>query len=255
MIACARHPNFEAQTACPRCGTFSCVACFEGSELCVGCRQLGAGTLPWDDRRRLGTWRAFWKTVPAVMLRPDSTFANCAREGGAFDALLFLALSSFLSLVTNIVMLGLMAGGTLAFAASQGAEGLGKVGWLEGLGFGTLVLVIYLLLFWASQLAFTLTMALLDHVLVRLFRGAGTFSVTLRANALASAPAVIGLIPCCSLVVWPAWALVAKVFAYRSMHRLPPLQAAVAALVPTVATLVILGGGYTALMVAAQAFK
>jgi hypothetical protein len=254
--ACARHPAFGAQAACQRCGTFSCAACFDQTPFCEGCRKLGTAALPWDERRRVGTWRAFWRTVPEVMLRPDQTFARATPEGGAFDSLLFLGIASFLSVVTSVIALGLLVGGTIAFMGTGpgSAEASSKLGPLAAVGIGAGAIAIYLVVGWLVTAAGMLVLALLDHVLVRLFGGAGGFEVTLRANALSMAPAVIGLLPFCGAYVWPVWTLVAKVFAYKGLHKLPTLQAVAAALIPSVGLTVFLGLAYLALLVATGAF-
>jgi hypothetical protein len=83
----------------------------------------------------------------------------------------------------------------------------------------------------------------------------GSYEVTLRANALAMAPAVIGLIPFCGWYIWPVWTLVAKVFAYRGLHRLPTAQAIAAAVLPSVGIGAVFLGGYAVLLVVSGAFK
>lgn len=256
QAACARHPAFAAQAACARCGTFSCTACLGDGSHCPGCRELGAEALPWDERRKLGLWRGFWRTVLEVMLRPDSTFARAAPRGGAFDAFLFLGLASFLSLITTVLVLGMFVGGALAFFSGQAAEtsdAARRFGPGEAAALGVGATAVYLLLGWGMTVVGTLVISLFDHLLVRAFGGAGGYDVTLRATALSMAPAVIGLVPMCGLYVWPVWALVARVFAYKGMHKLPTAQAVGAALIPSVAVTVILGVAYVALLVATSA--
>jgi hypothetical protein len=225
--ACARHPAFVAQGPCKRCGTFSCVACFDGTEFCADCRKLGVANLPWDERRQLGTWKAFWRTVPEVMLRPDKTFAALPPRGGAFESLLFMSLASFLSIVTSVIALGIGAAAT----------------------------AIYLALGFILTFVGVLVISLFDHLLVRLFGGKGDYEVTLRATALTMAPGVVGLLPFCGAYIWPVWALVARVFAYRGMHKLPTAQAVAAAVLPSVGLAVLAVVAYVGLLVATGAYK
>lgn len=251
LPACAKHPAFASAAPCARCGNFSCAACFEGAAAgdlrCGDCRaKHAAQLLPWDQRRELGSWRAFWRTVPEVMLRPDVTFARARPEGGTFDALWFIAIASFLSLITSIIGIGLLVGGAAAFMGKS-SGGAGRVGSSEAVtGVFIVVAVIgfYLALGWFLTAVGVLFLSVLDHALIRLLGGAGSYDVTLRANALSMAPAVVGLIPFCGAYVWPVWMLVAKVYAYKGLHKLSTGRAAAAALVPAVGLVVLLGAAY-----------
>jgi hypothetical protein len=255
--ACARHPAFGAQGPCKRCGTFSCVACLDGTEFCADCRKLGSANLPWDERRSLGTWKAFWRTVPEVMLRPDKTFASLAPQGGAFESLLFMAIASFLSVITSVVALGVLVGGAMIFVGKSTTEAdvPNKLGPLAALGIGVAATAVYLVLGLMLTFLGMLIISLFDHLLVRLFRGKGDYEVTLRATALTMAPGVIGLVPFCGAYIWPVWTLVARCFAYKGMHKLPTGQAVAAAVIPSVASVVFLSVAYGALLLFAGAFK
>jgi hypothetical protein len=255
--ACARHPAFVAQGPCKRCGTFSCVACFDGTEFCADCRKLGVANLPWDERRQLGTWKAFWRTVPEVMLRPDKTFAALPPRGGAFESLLFMSLASFLSIVTSVIALGALVGGALLFVGGSAAEVdvPNKLGPAAALGIGAAATAIYLALGFILTFVGVLVISLFDHLLVRLFGGKGDYEVTLRATALTMAPGVVGLLPFCGAYIWPVWALVARVFAYRGMHKLPTAQAVAAAVLPSVGLAVLAVVAYVGLLVATGAYK
>lgn len=255
--ACAKHPAFIAQGPCKRCGTFSCVACFDGTEFCTDCRKLGVANLPWDERRQLGMWKAFWRTVPEVMLRPDKTFATLAPQGGAFESLLFMAIATLLSIITSVVALGVLVGGAMIFVGNSSAEAdvPNKLGPAAALGIGAAATAIYLALGFVITFMGMLVISLLDHLLVRMFGGKGDYEVTLRATALTMAPGVIGLVPFCGAYIWPVWTLVARCFAYKGMHKLPTGQAVAAAVIPSIAVTVFLGVAYVGLLVAAGSFK
>jgi hypothetical protein len=61
-----------------------------------------------------------------------------------------------------------------------------------------------------------------------------SFSVTLRAYALSTGPSLLGLLPLCSLYVFPLWSVVLRILALMSLHRTSAGRAAAAVLLPIV---------------------
>ena len=75
-----------------------CAACgydlrgIEASERCPECGQAidrgaaGVSRIPWVRRKQIGTWRAYWRTVAMVMLRPARVASEIARPVAFADA-------------------------------------------------------------------------------------------------------------------------------------------------------------------------
>ena len=76
------------------------------------------------------------------------------------------------------------------------------------------------------------------------------YQVTLRAHAFSQAPWILGVVPFIGMQVGPIWALVARVFAYRGLHRTTWGVAIAGALVAPALTCLLCGGGYFALLAA-----
>ncbi len=76
-IACGYNLRAIASDRCPECGTeFDVTASTESQ-------------IPWSHRASLGRWRAFWKTVRLVLVRPQQLAKEMQRPVSLADALAF----------------------------------------------------------------------------------------------------------------------------------------------------------------------
>jgi hypothetical protein len=248
VISCAVHNGFQALGPCPRCGTFACAQCMlalpNGEQLCRACEAKGVLFLPWDRRDELGIWRAFFKTCFQIMGRPSVTFA-CARPDAPLSSTFFFALlaSASASLTTGFLY-GFVVGGVLS--GDTHGEGSKPAWQLFAFAAGTGLATIASLVVW--HLGSMVVMGSLEHLTLRVVGARpASWSVTMRAYALAMAPAVIGLVPYCSIYVIPIWSIVARVFGYRELHRTTTGKAAIAAVMPTVAIILLLMAAYVAM--------
>lgn len=218
---CPRHPETPAIATCARCGAFGCGACLAGvggQWVCGDCRAR-VQTLPWDERASLGVWRAWWRTCTALMFRPGPTLEHASRDGDVGGSLLFALLSSLVGYAPTL--LGATALGSTAMffvtgdLASKGGPGAGGQA-LIIVG----VLLLYGVLAVTVQLVSVVLLALIDHLGLRLVGAPpADLRVTLRAEALSSAPMLCGLVPVCSVYVFPLWVLVLRVVALVKLRR------------------------------------
>jgi hypothetical protein len=226
---CRAHPDAPAVGTCGRCGSFGCGACLTprgGASLCADCAARAA-LLPWDDRASLGLWRAWWRTSVRVMLNPVQTLEAARPNGALGDSLLFALLSTLVGFVPSFG-LGFAALG-LGLAATSKLRGLevGVIAW---------VLAVYAVMIPVSQIVGVLIFALLDHLMLMLLGARpGSLSISVRANALALGPMLVGLVPGCGLYVFPLWCAVLRVLALKQLHRATAWQAILAVVVPIIA--------------------
>ncbi len=218
----------KATGACSRCGTFGCGNCLSarGNDwLCADC--LGrVGQLPWDERESLGMWRAWWRTSVLIISSPGQALSTAEPDAPLGSSLLFVLLSTVVgygpSMFGYLVALVPM----LLLSAKKGspAEGL----WVVPLG--TLVWAVFLL---ALQVGLSLFLSALDHLgLMLLGARPKSYSVTVRAYALSMGPYLLGLLPLCSLYVFPLWSVVLRIIANMSLHKTTAGKATAAVLLP-----------------------
>ncbi|MFL5344743.1 MAG: YIP1 family protein [Hyalangium sp.] len=249
QAACAVHPERVALQPCGRCGTFACEECLRdsppGETLCAACvAREGTYLLPWDERQELGIVRAWFKSVLPIMLRPRATFSAAARRpGDAGGSILFALIANFLGFFTTLLLFTLL----MAFMPIPMEPTPGAIPY-RALMVGTYGSMIVLAPLFG--LAATVLMAAIDHVVMRIFGKPQPFETTLRAASLAQAPLALGVIPFCSLYIAPFWVLVAKVFAYKGLHRTTTGVAAAGALLAPVVATVLFCGAYAILIAA-----
>ena len=106
-----------------------------------------------------------------------------------------------------------------------------------------IVVVFYVVMILVFQLGGVLFVAGLEHVaLMALGAQPRSYSVTVRASALSMGPYLLGLLPFCSLYVYPLWAVVLRIIALMSLHKTTAGKATAAVLLP----IVLLCGGLVA---------
>ncbi|WNG30414.1 YIP1 family protein [Cystobacter fuscus] len=252
---CAVHPTLRGLGTCSRCGTFACARCLragpQGETLCARCHQLEPDApLPWDQREELGLWRAFWKTLGQVLLRPG-TFAQARAEGRTSDSLLFALLCSvpacFMTGLTYMIIFVGMPSLMEAFPESSQPTGDGSgpvfMRWM-----GVVMFVATTLLGPPLSVLMTLMGAGVDHLVLRAGGVTRPFNVTLRAHSLSEAAWTLGIVPFIGTQVAPFWALVSRFFAYRGLHRTTTGTALVGTLLAPLASCCLCGGGYIGLL-------
>lgn len=244
---CATHLDLAAVGACSRCGTFGCASCLTQRDqawLCAACLSR-LDTLPWDERERLGLWRAWWQTSVRMISSPTQTLSTVEADAPVGSSVLYALLSALVGFLPTVAIYALVLIPAFLFAPSKAdAEVPLKV-------LGPVLVVFYVVLLFATQVAGLFISAGLDH-LALLVLGAKprSFSVSLRAGALAMGPYLLGLMPFCSLYVYPLWALVLRVMALMHLHKTTAGLAAAAVFLPLV-LLCGAGAGLIALIFAA----
>ncbi|MHB8418793.1 MAG: hypothetical protein ACYDCL_12005 [Myxococcales bacterium] len=224
MELCAGHPGIPAIARCSGCGRWACDVCALPGAGGARCPACWAVRVPWEERERIGTGRAFLLTLRASLFTPASFFERLAAPGPVRPALRY-------SLWTH----ALGASSAVAFTA---ASGLGLAGAGE-LSLPERAVVALFLLTAVSTLWLLcdVALALLIHGVLRLQGEArGGLAGTVRAVCYGGGAGVLYatlLLP--SLFVPQLWAALATVQAVRGAHGTGLGRAATAVLTTTLA--------------------
>ena len=246
---CAVHPEVKASGACSRCGTFGCGSCLtaRGTDwLCANCLNR-VGVLPWEERDTLGMWRAWWRTSVLMISSPGQALSSAQSDAPLGSSMLFALLSTIAGYLPTL------ASAALVFvpAALLGRSSTSAVPNAALMGLtGAAVLLFYAVMIFVMQLGSVMFVAALDHLgLMALGAQPKSYTVTVRAHALSMGPYLVGLLPFCSLYVFPLWSVVLRVIANMHLHKTTAGKATAAVLLP----MVLLCGGVFALYVAVLA--
>ena len=129
-----------------------------------------------------------------------------------------------------------------AFASVGAANGGKALALASATGF--IGVLFYAVVIFVCQLGLVLFLSGLDHLaLMILGAQPRSFTVTVRANALAMGPYLVGLLPGCSWYVFPLWWMVLRIIANMYLHKTTAGKATAAVLLP----LFLLCGGVFAL--------
>jgi hypothetical protein len=249
------HAAAEATFLCRRCGSFGCEACLfspvEGREVCDACAAQGLGeAIPWERRKTLGTWKAFWATVRLASRSPRAFFRTPTTQASVLPALIHGVASFTVGLFSSYVLAGLlvMLGGGVAAVAVPEDQGGPVLGGLLGM-YGCVITgmsPIALLFGPANALMGLVVAAAASHgVLSLLGKTGASFEDTLRAVAYANAPYVWSWVPLLGGFTW-FWMVGLEVVALRETHRCGSDAAALAAIGYRVALVLALVLGYAA---------
>ena len=244
---CAVHPERSARLVCTRCGSYGCEACafsaVAGREICRTCAAQGlAEPLPWEQRKELGWWRAYWRTTQLVMLEPTRTFRTPSTENGITGSILFGALAYTLGqaiVLLLVLAMFLMMG--IGVAATADEPALGAI----FAGYGLCLVPFTLLQAPVYALLGILMSGGLAHVTLVVFKQAtAKFDQSLRAVAYANAPHLLAVLSC----VAPFWVIAAETIALRELHRCSTGSALLATLGWRLAFVLLIVAGYAALI-------
>lgn len=229
---CGVHPESPASDVCSRCGAFACTACLRkgprGTALCASClERVGRDRwdVPWERRREIGRFRAWWQTAQAVLFSPGERFAGIGAESRTGDLFRFVWVAMVMLWGGAVLVpFGLVA--AFMDSTSTAITTFALVGVASLVGISMAV---------AGRLWLG---AGLDHLLLKLVGGDAPWATTQRAFAYSFGPAMFGLIPGCGMYVGELWRLFVLTAAYREAHHISHTRAAVVVWLPG---LVVLG--------------
>lgn len=236
--SCAVHEDAEASFVCTRCGNFGCASCAFSAvskrEVCNACAQKGLGEpIPWERRKELGTWRAFWRTTQLASRTPTAFFRTPTTQPSPLGAMVHGVATYTVGLLLSYIVMGVlvMLGGG-AVALFGGTDETQTIGAVIG-GYGCLLAGMSptaLLFAPAGELLGLVIAAAASHGTLALFKKTGaSFEDTLRALSYANAPRVWVFIPVVGGFSY-FWMLGVEVVALRETHRCGTDVAVLAAL-------------------------
>ncbi len=242
---CAVHGDRDATFTCTRCGTYGCDDCVfaavVGREICRSCAAQGLSEpLPWEQRKQIGWWRAYWRTTKLVMTSPSATFRTPTTEEGVMGPVLFGAAAYTLGQATVLVLVLLMfLGMGTAMAVTTEEPAIGAV----FAGYGLCMIPITLLQAPVYAVIGILFSGGLSHLtLVMLKKSRVGFEQTLRAVSYANAPHILAILSC----VAPFWVIAAETVALRETHRCTTGTALFATVAWRLLFLLLIVGAYAA---------
>ncbi|MCC6873258.1 MAG: hypothetical protein IT378_03030 [Sandaracinaceae bacterium] len=258
---CAVHANDEARFTCVRCGTFGCEACLFSSAaqdpVCRACASGGLDDLvPWERRRELGLWRAFWQTTSLACRQPTAFFRTPRGERGVIWPVVYGAAAYTVgqALYYLLMVLVLLAGGGVTAALAPGDEGSAIGGIISAYGCVLLGMSPLVLLQAPVQAILGIMVAAAaSHGILSIGKKTrGSFEETLRAVSFANAPLTWFFVPCAGLFTY-WWMCGVETIAIRETHKCGTDRAVLATIGYRLVLGVLLVGGYVgfiALMVA-----
>ncbi|UCG17453.1 MAG: YIP1 family protein [Phycisphaerales bacterium] len=226
---------------CPHCGqayqgnderglpyprTFICVSC----DRAVDARQMtvrpvapdaqGRVGSPWDERRHVGLWRAWWATFRMTLVAAPTFFRQHVGQSNV-EAYWFAAMSACIGAVLSTAMsLGMVA--ILVIAQSGGAPGV-----LEWALMACVTLIWPLI---SPPIAGIIMGGCVHLVLVLSTPQRRSFGHTYRVILYGMGPQALAAIPLCGGHVAGIWSTVAIILGIREVHQTPGWLAAVAVL-------------------------
>lgn len=252
-------PHQAAATfTCTRCGTFGCPECAFSSvanrEVCEACAAHGLGApIPWERRREIGTWRAFWATTKLTMTEPTRFFRTPTTHDNVFAAVAHGVLTVSLGLFLAYAFVGLLtmlAGGGIAMLV-PGSEAR-PIGAILGT-YGCVMLgaspFLALLAGPMNALMGQVFAAACAHgTLVLAKKARGSFEDTLRVTSYANAPYILQFVPLLGLATW-FWMISIEIIGLREVHKCGTDWAAIAAIGYRLFFAFLIVGAYIAIFV------
>ncbi len=229
---CAWHPQARATFVCGRCGNYGCPHCVygeqeEGRTVCTTCGPREA--IPWERRRELGWWKAFWQTTKQASRTPTAFFRAQQLEAGSvapigYGALAYTVGQLFWGIqITVLLSVGMAIALAVAPSGNSGGPSgaaLGLIGLAVGLLYGVFIMAMTLFQAPVAALFGIMLSGGLTHLSLYLMkRTTAGFESTLRAMSYANAAHVYLGIPIVGPFVAMVWVPVVEIIGVRETHK------------------------------------
>lgn len=253
--SCGAHAGAAAAFVCTRCGTYGCAECAFSAlpkrEVCRACADKGLGEpVPWERRKELGTWRAYWSTVRLVLRSPAKFYRTPTTQPSVVGAVVHGVASTTIGLLLSYVVAGVLValGGGTAGLIVGGEDGATIAGIAGVYGCFMIGMSPLALLFGPANALFGLAVAAAcAHGVLALFKKTrASFEDTLRVICYANAPFAWSWIPFAGGFAY-VWMIGIEVVGLRETHRCGTDWAVAAAVGYRLALLLVLVGTYAAL--------
>lgn len=218
--------------------------------LAAGEAEAQRTPIPWEDRGKLGIFRALWNTFKEVAFGPTRFFGRMKPLGMGHTVLFVMAISFIVALAGMIPQIGTNAllrsivprlvgpgPGRPPVPMAPTPLGLQLLSLLVGVVLAPLLAVLGLFI-----------SAALVHLALMVLGGAKTgYETTFRVMGYAQGATAFGVIPLCGAIVGGIWALVSTVIGLREVNRIGTGKALVAALIVPILVILCCGVFFVAL--------
>ena len=190
----------------------------------------------WEQRDKVGFFRALLQTIGAVLFQPSKTFYGMKKEGGLSTSLFYyVSMSSVMFTVSTIFQLPSTIS-SLATVMPQFEKVTLSYPMLTALFFLTLLL---------SPFVFSATIfvtSFFTHISLRILRGANApFEATFRALCYAvGSTSIFQLIPFFGGLLGSVWSFYASLIGLKEIHKISAWRAAIALLISSLILFVLL---------------
>jgi hypothetical protein len=231
FVPCRNHADRATEAVCGRCADLICSLCSvwsDGQPYCPSCivrvRSLDIarpeGYIPWEDRARLGTLTAAWRTMTLAFTDGQRLYEQMPVEGGLGDPLLYGMLMRGIVIVVYGVLATVLY--LIIGLATNDPVMFMQAGFQAG-GIVFQIMQAAVMLFFLGGLI---------HLAVLVFGGERGFEATFRVYAYGRGVDVLELIPVAGQLAAALWRLWLYWIGLQQVHKLPSTKAGIAASLP-----------------------
>ncbi len=177
-------------------------------------KTTSENTVPWDQRRRIGFFKALGQTVKLLLTRPEIVFARVKTHQDLGEHLLFYLTIQLLTVLSMTIL-------QVLFRPLESYVGFVIM-------FIFIVPIIIVSLFAISGFA---------HIFVRLLGGQGGYKATYGVMAFSSVTAIFQVIPLAGILISMVWGIYLGVLGLKKVHALSTVRACIVFTMPTVVVL------------------
>ena len=204
----------------------------------------------WEQRVQLGTVKAAWETIKAVMLKPSETFETMKREGGVGVPLLFVVLVGWGSSIIELLyeyLFNLGLGSLIPLMAGKNAVAVTRMstGYFIGMAI-FMPVIIALIMFLGSGF---------QHLALMICGGAKQpYETTFRTYCYSTGSLyILPIVPVFGAIVGGIWGLVCTCIGLSKTHEIGIGRAVLAVFLPMIVCSCIFGLAFVAIAGAAVA--
>ncbi|MEX0775172.1 MAG: hypothetical protein WD042_05600 [Phycisphaeraceae bacterium] len=246
-------PAETEQAQCLGCGQAMDVKAMRVIPMVDNAQALVADRVPWEDRRHLGIWKAYWRTLALGMFFPHRLGPMAADNDNSASAFGFALVTCLVSFTVWGVTYALFMFAILSMVGSLGGGGgpapPPMIGGMVGgcvLGVSVIWAVLWPLLVWGVHAGSA-------HLALNVgARPAHGFGVTARCILFCQGGNILAAVPLCGMpyfwMLGYLWVCISTIIALVTAQRVGALRASIASLWLPVVSVIVVAGLYVGLI-------
>ena len=183
---------------------------------------------PWEDRAKLGFWKAFWDTLKSILTQPTEFYQKLEPEGNLGSAIGFAVLTGSIGAIVGILwQIPFQLFQSAIISTHNPSMAVGQT------AFQMVLMIVVAITAPLWVLIGLFIISAITHFVLWLLGGANkSFTATIRVVSYAMSAAILNIIPFCGGFIGTIWEMVIEIIGLKEVHETTYGKSIAAKLIP-----------------------